>query len=1008
MAWSQAPKRAPAQDVSFTPPRKWALVIGANDYTELGPLTYAAGDASAFAKALVERFGFAPEAIELITDAAESKARPDIATVTAALDRQLADKRLDQGDLFIFYFSGHGVGTPTGDYLLPTDARKDAIEKDGLPVKEVVRRFVKAGLRNVLFIVDACRGGEKNTFGDDLRELGKQANIAVFLSCEPGTRSYEYPQLGHGAFTHFLLRALKSKSLPSPASGALWATKVIESVRTEVRDYTERDYPGRPQTPSGWSEATMDVLLGAFPERSQAKLKLADFQEEAKRLNREEYADALAIYGSELFDQNRYAEAVEVWRAGDGLRRVSPMERMNLSFALQFLGRTLEADNELAKLEKSDPDDIFTWISRIYNPSRRVTPAQRVEAAKQIWRLSKAEWAGYIVWASLQAYASDSDSQAFLKEFLAQSELAPRMRSYFEGFVLANDGKWVAAIEKWEATRPIAGPHPDEATIDTAVYQGLVMLGKVDRFEPFLKARTASELGRKAKWHLVLAAFYKEQKQLDSMMACVKTALEKELDPSDLLWIIRLVGLRFGEVAEALSRRADDFPFCWKAMLAKLWATKIGQGPQALVSALEEASKFCDDEFAVLYECMRFLDETLDEALELGRTTPEKYTQLMVAYSAVMAANVEKFGYDAETWILFNKFALISEKFEQILMLYDIYLGPQLAAGTLEPSLRAPYLMAALAMGDRAKVDRLRKLGGFHPSDTIDVGWLCAMDEALHGSLAKAKAMIPKAEPSATFGAGAIGFRAYLDAAEGKSPDLEAIVKAHGGDDAAMQFVGLAYVLQNRWDLAMPILREYAFKRQIGYFFLQATVAQKLFDRLRVEKRNDEADQVAYNAMISGYGNPLYRGIHFGSAVSTAAYAGTITLDGAEFEFIPAFEEGPLTLNIDSKGAVSGNFKVGPEIRKVSGQVDAYGNLKATIVRNGKTWRLTGKIAPPALYGKFVPLSTGAQAFLLLDSKGQARFLIGRTKRPMPPSGGLPKGGTRSAKPPTRARSGSR
>lgn len=977
-ALGQEARKLPAKELPFTPPRKWALVIGANDYGELGRLQYAASDAAAVAKTLRERFSFSPEAIELLTDAPDSVAKPDVETVTKTLDRLLADKRLNDGDLFIFYFSGHGVGTATGDYLLPTNATREDVEKVGLNVKDVVRRFVAAGLRNVLFIVDACRGGEKNNFGDDLRRLGREANIAVFLSCQPGTRSYEYPQFAHGAFTNFLLKALKSNAVQSPVTGALWATKVIDQVRQEVRDYTERDYPDRPQTPTGWSEQTMDVLLGAFPSPTQGRIQVADVQAEASKLNPEEFADALSLLGREVFVQHRYADAVEFWRTLDGIRRLGPLDRMNLSFALNFMGRTLEADNELAKLERGDPENVYTWIARVYNPSRKVTPQYRVEAARKIWSLTKADWAGFIVWAALQVYASDADTREFLKTFLAEGSVTPRMRRFLEGQEKANSADWAGAEAAWESTRSIPGDSPEDSLIDSSVYQALVMQGKTGALAAFLDARASSAAGESANWHLLRAALHKEMGEFDAMVESVKTALSKKLDDGDLLWAIRILGLRFDPLAPLFLKRAEEFPFSWKAMLAKTWATKTPNGESAIAQSLDEASKFCDDEFAVYYECLRFLDETLDETLELGRITKEKYTQLMVAYSAIMASEVDQFGYDGEAWLLFNKFALMAEKFEQILKLYDVYLGPQLATGTLDPNLRAPYLMAALAMGDRAKVEQVWKLGGFHPSDTVDIAWLRAMDEALYGDLAKAKAMIPSADTSAPLRAGARAFRAYLEVTEGKRPDLDALSAGHEEEYAAMQFVALAYVEQGNWEKAMPILERYAFQRQLGFFFLQARVVEVYFHRLLAEMRFDEANQVAYNVMISGYGNPLYRKIHFGGEANLAAFAGEIELDAREFEMAPDMLEAKLKLRIDATGAVSGEETVGGAIRPIRGSIDAFGNLRAELIAADRVWTMTGKVAPPRLYETLEPFKTGAQAFILLDPKGQARFLVGR------------------------------
>src|ERR1044072_849749 len=98
-------------------PRKWAIVIGASDYAELGELKYARDDAREFAQALIDDFTFKPQDVTLLVDKDKPEIAPTSKNISAQLDRVFKDPRLDKGDLFIFYFNGHGVGTKNGDFL---------------------------------------------------------------------------------------------------------------------------------------------------------------------------------------------------------------------------------------------------------------------------------------------------------------------------------------------------------------------------------------------------------------------------------------------------------------------------------------------------------------------------------------------------------------------------------------------------------------------------------------------------------------------------------------------------------------------------------------------------------------------------------------------------------------------------------------------------------------------------------------------------------------------------
>ena len=198
------------------------MVIGVSKYSDdIGTLNYTSKEARDFAHVLTDKLEFDSNNVTLLADGGTPEEAPTSAHILASLDAMLANPKLDKGNLFLFYFSGHGVATPNGDFLLPDDTQKQKVEEMGVPVRDVIKRIVNAGLKNVLFIADACRSGTKNDFGVELASLCHQANLAVMLGCAPGKRSYEYPELQQGAFTHFLLGGLQAPDLRALAYKAM-------------------------------------------------------------------------------------------------------------------------------------------------------------------------------------------------------------------------------------------------------------------------------------------------------------------------------------------------------------------------------------------------------------------------------------------------------------------------------------------------------------------------------------------------------------------------------------------------------------------------------------------------------------------------------------------------------------------------------------------------------------------------------------------------------------------
>lgn len=187
--------------------RKDAVVVGVNEYPSdsgLAKLRFAEADARELDRALRERCGFKTTLL-LGPDASRD-----------ALERSLLSE-VGRGDVFLFFFAGHGQQIRGQYHLHPANSKGGGL--GSIPFDSVARVWQgEFGYEKVLAILDACRseqGGARGgqAFGEaearDIRAaIHGRRRVEVIYGCSDGQVSYEDESLGHGVFTHALLKAL--------------------------------------------------------------------------------------------------------------------------------------------------------------------------------------------------------------------------------------------------------------------------------------------------------------------------------------------------------------------------------------------------------------------------------------------------------------------------------------------------------------------------------------------------------------------------------------------------------------------------------------------------------------------------------------------------------------------------------------------------------------------------------------------------------------------------------
>ena len=237
-------------------PGRWALLIGVDDYTELGKLRFAGNDQRALAEQLTA-VGFPEDQVFVMHDKAnESRYLPFRENIEKQLELVLG--MASRGDLVIVGFSGHGVQIEDKSYLCPADARLERLEATSISMESVYNRLAKSRATLKLFLVDACRNdlvpaGRRSVALT--RSLGEFASmrekppegIMLLASCGPSQVSMEDADFKHGVFMHYLLEGLQGQAANS--DGAVTLAGLYDYASLETKKYVAHKF-NESQTPA--------------------------------------------------------------------------------------------------------------------------------------------------------------------------------------------------------------------------------------------------------------------------------------------------------------------------------------------------------------------------------------------------------------------------------------------------------------------------------------------------------------------------------------------------------------------------------------------------------------------------------------------------------------------------------------------------------------------------------------------------------------------------------------
>ena len=213
---------------------RYALVIGNGDYKS-SPLKNSVNDANDIATTL-QRLNFN---VSKIIDANQKDMYWAI--------REFG-QRLDEDDVGLFYFAGHGMQVKGTNYLIPVGSEieaEDEVQFRAIDTAMVLAKMESAGNNLNIIILDACRNNPfARSFRSSYRGLARMdapmGSMLVYATA-PGSVAADGDG-GNGLFTHSLLNYIEKPNLS--------LEEVIRQTRADVVKSSDRR-----QVP--WSSSSM-------------------------------------------------------------------------------------------------------------------------------------------------------------------------------------------------------------------------------------------------------------------------------------------------------------------------------------------------------------------------------------------------------------------------------------------------------------------------------------------------------------------------------------------------------------------------------------------------------------------------------------------------------------------------------------------------------------------------------------------------------------------------------
>jgi hypothetical protein len=257
----------------------YGVAIGMEDYAiaKMNPTRFARADAQAFADVLTGHLGVPAANVTVWLDAAVNASNLSI-ELPAIIDGLGAEDR------FYFFYAGHGFWTSGSSRLTVYDTHPDNLFGSTVELERALLKPLRTSpCRSSLVFIDACaqelfdptvasRDIVSPMSEAEFRKFIKDTeHAAAYFACSRKEKSHSTAALGHGIWTHHLLRALRGEEPKAARKGLVTGHSLLDYLKAEVPRFITRETTIKArQTPYGLLGAPGDFPIRDMPVATPA------------------------------------------------------------------------------------------------------------------------------------------------------------------------------------------------------------------------------------------------------------------------------------------------------------------------------------------------------------------------------------------------------------------------------------------------------------------------------------------------------------------------------------------------------------------------------------------------------------------------------------------------------------------------------------------------------------------------------------------------------------------